>query len=79
MEVDFHAPININHLEYRIARRVAPEHAATVGGYLGAEIAQRSDGAFLALLVDKWRIERILRENPDVTLDSLVGDDETAS
>ena len=79
MEVDFHAPININHLEYRIARRVAPEHAATVGGYLGAEIAQRSDGAFLALLVDKWRIERILRENPDITLDPLVGDDDPAS
>lgn len=75
MEVDFHAPIKVQHLEYRVARRVSPHDAATVGSYLGAEIAQRSDGVLLALLVDKWRIDRILRENPEISLDPLVGDD----
>lgn len=75
MEVDFNAAIKTQPLEYRVARRVSAEHAATVGSYLGAEIVQRSDGALLALLVDKWRIERIVREHPEISLEPLVGDE----
>jgi peptide chain release factor 3 len=36
-----------------------------------SEVLERSDGTYLALLVDRWRAQVTTRDNPEVMLDEL--------
>jgi peptide chain release factor 3 len=38
----------------------------------GVEVLERSDGALLALIRDKWRLGTIRREHPEIVLEPLV-------
>ncbi|WP_407689142.1 peptide chain release factor 3 [Mycobacterium sp. HUMS_1102779] len=66
------APIQLEHLSYTIARRTRPEDAQFLQAQRGVEVLTRTDGALLALFSDKWWMETIQRNNPDLVLEPLI-------
>lgn len=66
------APIQLEHLSYTVARRTRPEDAQFLQAQRGVEVLTRTDGALLALFSDKWWMETLLRNNPDLMLEPLI-------
>ncbi|GAA4694641.1 peptide chain release factor 3 [Nocardioides conyzicola] len=71
MTHEFNSPIRLSRLDYQVARRTDAAGAAALSGARGVEVLQRSDGTYLALIVDKWRANTTARDNPDVLLEEL--------
>ena len=44
------------------------------GAKRGVEIFTRQDGELIALISDKWRLNYLQKELPDLTLDTLIAD-----
>jgi peptide chain release factor 3 len=59
-------------LGYALARRTDAESADELNRQRGVEVFTRSDGVMLALVSDKWRLQYIQKELPDLTLEPLV-------
>ncbi len=72
MESEYHALLTLEPLPYSIARRTVPEDVAFLDAQRSVEVLERTDGALLALFTDRWRLEAVQRDNPDVTLEPLV-------
>ena len=73
LEQEFSAPAELQHLEYKIARRTDEAGVPELAGERGTEVLVRSlDGAHLALFSDRWRLNAVLRDHPNVRLDPLV-------
>src|ERR1700729_1531340 len=73
LENEFGAQVELDHLDYTLARRTDAEGARLLGGERAAEVlTRRQDGAMLALLRDKWRLGQIEREHPDLLLEPLL-------
>ena len=73
LEHEFAAPAELQHLEYKMARRTDEAGVAALAGERGTEVLVRSlDGAHLALFSDRWRLNAVVRDHPDVRLDPLV-------
>ena len=72
MASELSAPIALESLPYTVARVVDPEDADFVNKQPSAEVLTRTDGVMLALFSTKWRLEGFLRDNPSITLHSLV-------
>lgn len=77
LEHEFGAPAELQHLEYKIARRTDDTGEAELAGERGTEVFTRGlDGARLALFTDRWRLNAVVRDHPDVRLDPLIADRE---
>ncbi len=72
MAGEFGAPIALESLPYTVARLCDPDGAEVLQRLASVEVFTRSDGALLAVFSTKWRLENVARENPDVSLRSLV-------
>ncbi|RNL85859.1 peptide chain release factor 3 [Halostreptopolyspora alba] len=73
MAQEFRAPVELNHLDYTLARRTTPECAPTLHGLSGAEVlTRRGDGELLVLVHNKYRLRVIKRDNPDLVLEPLL-------
>lgn len=72
MKTEFGIDTSLDHLPYTLARRTDPESADELGRQRGLEVFTRSDGVLLALISDKWRLQYIQKELPDLTLEPLV-------
>lgn len=73
LEHEFRAPSDVQHLDYRIVRRTDADGAQALSGERGVEVfTRRLDGALLALFADRWRMNAVKRDNPDLTLDPLI-------
>jgi peptide chain release factor 3 len=55
-----------------LARRTDAESVDELNRQRGVEVFTRSDGALLALVSDKWRLQYIEKEHGDLTLEPLV-------
>ena len=71
MKTEFNSPIHLDTLEYRLARHTVKDDVDVLNGLRGVEVLQRSDGAHLALFVDKWRAEAVLRQHPTLHVEPL--------
>jgi peptide chain release factor 3 len=70
---EFSAPVRLDRLEYSMARRTDARWAKVLDAESGVEVLERgSDGALLALFAGNWRLQRVLRDHPDVVLEPLV-------
>jgi peptide chain release factor 3 len=74
MTNEFNAPIHLQSLAYSLARRTRQEDAATIDSLPTIEVMTRGDGALLALFPDRWRLQFIQRDHPDLMLEPLVAD-----
>jgi peptide chain release factor 3 len=73
LEHEFGAQVELDHLDYTLARRTDAEGARLLAGQRAAEVlTRRQDGAMLVLLRDKWRLGQIEREHPDLLLEPLL-------
>jgi peptide chain release factor 3 len=72
MENEFGAPVTMDRLEYSLARRTDRTWAKVLDRESGVEVLERGDGELLALFAGTWRLNRVLRDHPDVVLEPLV-------
>ncbi len=72
MANELRTPITLEHLNYSVVRRTRPEDMGFLDAQSGVEVLTRTDGALLALFSDKWRMEIIQRNHPELVLDPLI-------
>ncbi|GAA3751412.1 peptide chain release factor 3 [Salinactinospora qingdaonensis] len=73
MAEEFHAPVELSHLDYTLARRTDAASAPTAHGLSGAEVlTRRADNELLVLIHNKYRLRVIERDNPDLALEPLL-------
>ncbi|MBA4022980.1 MAG: peptide chain release factor 3 [Gordonia sp.] len=72
MKTEFGVDTSFQPLPYTLARRTDATSADELGRQRGVEVFTRSDGALLALVSDKWRLQYIEKEHSDLTLEPLV-------
>ena len=72
MKSEFDVDASMEPLGYALARRTDAESAPELDRQRGIEVFTRSDGALLALVSDKWRLQYIKKEMPQLTLEPLV-------
>jgi peptide chain release factor 3 len=72
MENEFNAPVTLDRLEYSLARKTDRTWSKVLDRESGVEVLERGDGALLALFAGAWRLNRVLRDHPDVVLEPLV-------
>jgi len=66
------APVTLDRLSYRLARRTTREWVAELDRQSGVEVLQRGNGEWLALFADPWRLGRTQRDFPEAVLEPLV-------
>ncbi|WP_209044333.1 peptide chain release factor 3 [Brevibacterium marinum] len=72
MNNEFHAPCSLERLNFSLARRTTPECIPTLARERSVEVLHRSDGELLALFSDRWRLQGVQKNHPDMVLEPLV-------
>ena len=72
LEHEFGAPISMGGSPYVVARRTDAATAAALRGLTGVRVVNRSDASLVALFESKYRMERLITENPDWQLSRMV-------
>ncbi len=72
MKAEYNVDPKIEPLGYALARRTDTASEDELNRQRGVEVFTRSDGVLLALVSDKWRLQYIEKEHPDLTLEPLV-------
>ena len=72
LKAEFNVDTSVEFLGFSLARRTDDDSADELNRQRGVEVFTRSDGALLALVSDKWRLQYIEKEHPDLTLEPLV-------
>jgi peptide chain release factor 3 len=74
---EFGAPAGLTSLNYSMARRTDSEGARVLAGHRDTEVmTRRLDGAHLALFADRWHLNALKRDHPQVVLEPLLADAE---
>ena len=72
LETEFNAPVSLDRLPYQVARLTDREAVETLAGQSECEVLRRdSDGEYLALFSNKWRMDIIARRFPDLRLEAM--------
>ncbi len=77
LATELNAPIHLDSLPYTIARRTRREDIGAIEARRGTEVLERGDGALLALFTDRWQVQWVQRDHPEVMLDPLVAEVDT--
>ncbi|NMM34791.1 MAG: peptide chain release factor 3 [Phycicoccus sp.] len=72
MAGEYHSPISLDRLDYTLARRTDEEGRERLRGQRAVEVLTRDDGVLLAVFSDRWRLQSVERELPDILLAPLV-------
>ncbi len=72
MKTEFGVDVAIDRLPYSVARATDAASAPRLDRERGVEVFTRTDGVMLALVADRWRLQYVEKENPDLTLKPLV-------
>ncbi|HEX9889356.1 MAG TPA: peptide chain release factor 3, partial [Nitriliruptorales bacterium] len=72
MEQEFRAPVRYESSRYEIARRTDEESAQSLSTMRNVGLYRRSSGTPIALFESRYQCERIEREHPELTLDTIV-------
>ena len=72
MRSEFAVESKMEPLGYALARRTDEASAPELNRQRGIEVFTRTDGAILALVSDRWRLQYIQKERPGLTLEPLV-------
>ena len=72
MKAEYNVEPRMEPLGYALARRTDAASVDELNRQRGVEVFTRSDGVLLALVSDKWRLQYLLKELPDLTLEPLV-------
>jgi peptide chain release factor 3 len=72
MANEYNAEVILETTAHSVARRTNTESAPTLLGLGGIRVVTRTDGALLALFENPYRLERLLRDSPELMLDPVV-------
>ena len=72
MTNEFNAPCTLERLNFSLARRTTPESVPTLARERNVEVLSRTDGELLALFSDRWRLQGVEKNHPDLVLEPLV-------
>jgi peptide chain release factor 3 len=72
LEHEFGAPVDMTGSPYVVARRTDAATAADLRGLVGVRVVNRSDGSLVALFESKYRMERLISDNPSWNLARMV-------
>ena len=72
MEHEFRAPVRLEATSFNEARRTDESSAEQLRGMRDVSVYFRSSGTPMALFRDRWQLERIKRDNPDLVLEQIV-------
>ena len=74
MAGEYNAPVTMEPLPYALARATDADSAVPLARVPGVEVLRSEDGTLLALFPDRWRLQRIERDHPELVLDALAAD-----
>ncbi len=74
LENEFGASIELSPTSYVACRRTDAESRDRLRAMRGVDVLERSDGALLALFESTYWLERLVADEPDLTLDKLVAE-----
>ncbi|MEJ7585695.1 MAG: peptide chain release factor 3 [Acidimicrobiales bacterium] len=77
LEHEFGAPVELSPTTYRVARRTDAASAPALRAMRGVSVLSRADGTMLALFESTYWLERVLADQPELTLDTLVAGGQT--
>ncbi|UGT38896.1 peptide chain release factor 3 [Nocardia yamanashiensis] len=69
---EYNVETQLDNLPYQLARKTDAASAEELHRQRGVEVFTRTDGVLLALFSDKWRLQYIAKEMPELTLELLV-------
>ena len=72
MEHEFRSPIRLEATAFSEARRTDDDSAERLRTMRDVSIYHRSSGTPMALFRDRWQLERIQRDNPELVLEQIV-------
>ncbi|MCB1256063.1 MAG: peptide chain release factor 3 [Microthrixaceae bacterium] len=76
LENEFGAPVELTMTGYKVARRTDAESAPALRAMQGVDVLIRRDGTLLAVFESVYWLERLINEQPELTLDKLVAEGE---
>ena len=72
LEHEFGAAVDISGSPYVVARKTDADTAGKVRGLIGVRVVNRADNSLVALFESKYRMERLISDNPDWKLARFV-------
>lgn len=72
LENEFGAPVELSPTSYSVARLTDPASAPALRGMRGVDVLARSDGALVALFESRYWLDRLIAEQPELTLEPMV-------
>lgn len=76
LENEFGAPVELTMTGYKVARLTDEQSAPALRAMQGVDVLERRDGALLAIFESTYWLERLVAEQPELTLDRLVAEGE---
>ncbi len=73
LEHEFGAPTELRHTGYTLARRTDAASAPTLRAMRGVDVLAKSDGTLLALFESPYWLDRVLADQPELTLEGFGG------
>ncbi len=71
MEHEFGSPVRIESTAFHEARRTTDDAVDALRRMRDVEVYRRASGTPIALFRDRWQVERILRDHPELPLDKV--------
>ena len=72
LDIEFNAPIEMSGSPFQAIRLTDAESAAVLREKPGVRILQRTDGALVVLLENKYALQRIEQNEPELMLDHII-------
>lgn len=76
LENEFGAPVELSSTAYTAARRTDEASAGALRAMQGVDVLERADGTLIAVFESEYWLDRLLAEQPELTLESLVAADQ---
>ena len=74
LENEFGAPVEFNPTAYRVARLTDAESEPVLRAMSGVTVLRRADGVRYALFESPYWLDRVEREQPELTLDRMLAE-----
>ena len=71
MENEFRAPVRLEACRFSMARRTDEEYVEALEAMRAVEVYRRANGTPMAMFKDKWQLQRIERDHPELVLDEI--------
>jgi peptide chain release factor 3 len=70
---EFGAEVRLESLPYTLARRVSAPEPEVLNRLPGTEVLRRADGEAIAVFTDRWKLNRVAHQEPQIVLEPIGG------